>query len=116
MNAHKRSAKPVALSFLEASLKRSLRRHLRAIGFGRNSQGELVPSEGSKESYRALHSGQRQEVLHREQSFTEACWPSFRPFFANGEEVDPRRVIPRLELVAPGTWQSDLFRLVCLTW
>jgi hypothetical protein len=107
---------PTVLSFSESSLKRSLRRHLRKIGYSRNSAGELVPCDSSKESYRALHLSQRQDILRRESSFIKTSWRTLGGFFANGEEINPSLVMPRLELINPGTWQSDLFRLACLTW
>jgi len=39
-----------------------------------------------------------------------------RQYFANGDAIDPASVVPRLELVEPRTWQSDLFRMAALTW
>jgi Domain of unknown function (DUF4338) len=43
-------------------------------------------------------------------------WPRLRKHFANGVDVTPDKISPRLELVTAGTWQSRLFRLASLTW
>ena len=42
--------------------------------------------------------------------------PVLSKHFANGDEIDPTEVLPRLEIVEADTWQSDLFRLASLTW
>jgi hypothetical protein len=36
--------------------------------------------------------------------------------FASGAEVEPGRILPRLQRIQSGTWESDLFRLASLTW
>jgi hypothetical protein len=109
-------ARAIALSFVEASLKRSLRRHLKTLGFHRGQQGELLPPGASKDVYRALHLAQRKDLLRSEDGFIRNRWPQLKSCFANGNEINPGLVSPVLELVPPGTWQSDLFRLACLTW
>jgi hypothetical protein len=109
-------ARPIALSFVEASLKRSLRRHLKSLGFHRGRQGKLLPPGASKDVYRALHLGQRKELLRSEDGFIKSSWPRLISCFANGSDINPGLVSPVLQLVLPGTWQSDLFRLACLTW
>jgi hypothetical protein len=63
-----------------------------------------------------MHQTQRIEKLIASRKLIEAYWPALRRYFADGSEVDPTRVTPRLELVVSDTWQSHLFRLACLTW
>ena len=107
----------VPLLTLASQIKRSLRRHLRGLGFGRNDEGDLVPpSAGSKETIRALHAQQRRAKLAAEDEFIAAAWPALRRYFADGFEIDATRISPRLELLQSDTWQSRLFRLASLTW
>lgn len=100
----------------EARIKRQLREHLRNLGFTRDGSGHLQPPELTKECFRKMHQAQRADKLAASRALVENCWPKFKPYFADGAEVTPNRITARLELVASDTWQSDLFRLVCLTW
>jgi MrfA Zn-binding domain/Druantia protein DruA len=100
----------------EANIKRKIRRHLKKLGFNRGKNGALEPPSSSKESVRALHHEQRKEILKAEQRFLIGALPNLRKHFANGHEIDPSKVKPRLELIRADTWQSDLFRLASLTW
>jgi hypothetical protein len=79
-------------------------------------EGGLAPPDSSKASFRRLHGVQRRERLRAEREFIVAQWPPLRRHFANGSEVDPSRVAPRLEQIQADTWQSDLFRIAALTW
>jgi hypothetical protein len=105
-----------ALSLVEASLKRNIRRHLKLLGFTKGPNGELVPPAQSKEAIRALHASQRAELLRAEHSFIAEAWPRLKSYFAAGTEVDPERISPKLELVKARTPQADLFRLGSLLW
>jgi hypothetical protein len=100
----------------EARIKRQLRQHLKALGFTKTKDGHLAPPELTKERVRLLHLAQRQERLTAEASFVDEQWPRLQQYFADGSEVVPERIAPRLELVGPACWQSDLFRLASLTW
>ena len=37
-------------------------------------------------------------------------------YFADGSDVVVGKIDPELELIRSDTWQSDLFRMACLTW
>jgi hypothetical protein len=100
----------------EANLKRKVRTHLRKLGFKRTQGGALKPPSASKETVRALHQEQRKEVLEKQRRFLSEALPALSKYFANGDEIDPAQVLPRLEIIDAGTWQSDLFRLASLTW
>ncbi|MBI4610975.1 MAG: DUF4338 domain-containing protein [Candidatus Rokubacteria bacterium] len=106
----------VPLLTAEARLKRALRYHLHHLGFKRTPEGGLAPPDSSKDSYRQLHGAQLLERLKAERSFIARQCPRLRSFFAEGSEVDPSQVAPRLEMVEVETWQSNLFRLAALTW
>jgi len=100
----------------EARLKRRIREHLRKLGFEHGPDGALAPPSSTKESIRALHFEQRRDGLKEHRLFVKAALPKLQNYFANGSDVDPKQVQPRLELVEAHTWQSDLFRLASLSW
>ncbi len=101
---------------LESRIKRRLRDHLRKLGFVKTGNGQLAPPSETKESLRAMHQAQREELLKEERGFIKAEWPRLKKYFANGDEIEVARICPRLEMIAGGTWQSRLFRLAGLTW
>jgi len=109
-------ASVIPLLTVGARLKRALRSHLRLLGFKRMEEGGLAPSDCSKDSFRRLHGAQRRERLQGAREFIVDQWPPLRGHFANGSEVDPSRVTPRLEPLHADTWQSHLFRMAALTW
>lgn len=100
----------------EANLKRKIRAHLRKLGFERTGRGALKPPSSSKETVRALHQEQRKTIIKEQRRFLSEALPALSKHFANGHEIDPAKVLPRLEIVEAGTWKSDLFRLASLTW
>ncbi|QEG36233.1 Druantia anti-phage system protein DruA [Bythopirellula goksoeyrii] len=111
-----RQLRTIPLLTVEARLKRTLRRHLKSLGFTRSADGALAPPDTSKEGIRRLHAMQRAERIQQSQSFIDEKLPTLRKFFANGREIAPSRIMPRLELIEAGTEQSELFRLASLTW
>lgn len=115
-SATHRQASVLPLLTTEARLKRALRSHLRELGFKPTEDGRLSPRDHSKDAFRQLHRAQLRERLEEERSFILEQWPVLGGHFANGSQVDPSRVAPRLELIRGGTWQSNLFRLAALTW
>jgi len=109
-------ARPIPLLTLEAQIKRNLRRHLKFLGFHKDERGLLRPPAMTKECFKTLHIVQRNEKLTSERDFVSKAWPDLKIHFADGRDVKPSMMRPRLELIDAGTWQSDLFRLACLTW
>jgi Domain of unknown function (DUF4338) len=100
----------------EARLKRRIRAHLRKLGFNHGPDGSLVAPPSSKENIRALHLEQRRDGLKAERKFVQSVLPKLETYFANGSEIEPEKIEPRLELIEAGTWQSNLFRLASLSW
>lgn len=107
---------PIPLFTLEARIRRALRRHLRNLGFTKTDDGLLSTPCQSKSSFRTLHLSQRNDRLKTEKQFIRRVWPQLKNYFANGTDVTPNQITPRLELIEGGSWQSELFRLTCLTW
>ena len=98
------------------NLKRRLRRHLKAIGLQHGKDGALEPIGSGKDVIRSLHHAQRNARLRDAKPFIAEKLPDLIEHFAEGSDIDPARISPRLERIVAGTWQSDLFRLACLTW
>lgn len=112
----KTSSKTIPLFTIEANIKRRLRRHLKNLGFTKDENGQLQPPELNKDTIRAMHSAQRISRLKAESDFIKRKWPILNKHFANGNEITPERISPRLELINGDTWQSDVFRMAALTW
>ncbi len=107
----------VAIASRQANLKRRFRRHLASLGFKRSEKdGHLIVSGEGKDVIRALHLAQREDRLHANKAFIAEHWPELKKYFASGQDIDPTRISPKLELIRSGTWQGDLFRLAALTW
>ena len=99
-----------------AQIKRKLHSHLRSLGFTRLDAGALDPHLSDKECYRAYHSAHREEKLQINRGFLKKALPKLGGYFAEGKDLVPADISPRIEVVLSGTWQSDLFRLATLTW
>lgn len=112
----KKKTAVVAAFTPEAILKRKIRAHLRKLGFHKSPDGALLPPSPSKESVRALHLDQRKTGLKAQREFVRRAYAKLKHHFAEGNEVDPEMIVPALELIEAGTWQSDLFRLASLSW
>src|ERR1035437_4068875 len=106
----------IRVSTREASLKKRLRRHLRSLGFHKADDGTLVPPGTGKDAVRTIHGAQRTDRLAANQTFLSARLSKLIKHFASGEDVDPAKISPVLQLISSGTWEGDLFRLASLTW
>lgn len=100
----------------EDSLKRKFRRHLKNIGFSKSASGELRFEGEGKDVIRALHASQREERLKQNKEFIGKNSEKLLQYFANGSDIKPDKISPRLERVSAGTKSSDLFRFAALTW
>lgn len=100
---------------LAAEIKRRLRKHVSDLGF-RQKNGMLQPGDVDKDRYRHLHREHRLQKLNQSTALLKRRWDHFEEFFADGNDVKPTRIKPRLELVESDSWQNDLFRLATLTW
>ena len=101
----------------EANLKRKeLRAHLRKLGFEKSNDGALMPPSSSKDTIRTLHQDQRNAILKTQRDFVLDMLPRLTRYFANGNEIDPTKIAPKIELIKADTWQAELFRLASLCW
>jgi len=104
------------LAKLRGKIRRSLRRHIRDLGFDHSKASQIEPRKDSKDALRSLHRLQRSQRLQDERSFIKSNLAKLLPSFASGQDVEPGAISPRLELVKSDTVESDLFRLASLTW
>ena len=112
-----RTSNPVvSISAREASLRRKVRRQLRALGFRKSDDGALEIDGNDKDVIRSLHGPQRTDRLSTNSAFLARRAPKLLHHFAAGREINPAAIQPELERVYEGTWQADLFRLAALTW
>jgi hypothetical protein len=109
-------AKVIPLDAAGATLRRRIRAHLRALGYLRSPEGNLVLALSDKDTYRAMHHAQRAEKLAKGQSLLQRAAKEFLPVFADGAEIIPERIDPQLRVILPGTWESSLFKFASLLW
>jgi hypothetical protein len=70
----------------------------------------------SKGAIRGSHARQRLAVFHREIAHLRPKAGALLQRFANGADVDPKAIKPRLVPVSSDTDEADLFRLATLLW
>src|ERR1035441_5186158 len=97
-------------------LRRSIIRALRQQGYTVQEDSILMPEDQSKEALRRIH-----EIAVKHNVALAA--PALRRhedrllgFIANGSEIDPHKVHPRLVLVERGSFNELLFRYAALHW
>ena len=106
----------ITVSMREATLKKRLRSHLRSLGFTKSDDGVLVPPGSGKDVIRTIHGVQRDDRLAASQRFISERFSKLIGHFASGQDIDPARISPVLQLISSDTWEGDLFRLAALTW
>ncbi len=99
-----------------ARLRRRVRAELKRAGFV-SEDGRLSPREElTKQTIRELHQRQRTALLRRSRPFIERWEDRLLDDFANGEEVEPRRIRPVVEQVTGDGHDAALFRFATLHW
>lgn len=93
-----------------------LRIHLDELGFIEDGGGKLRPPNSTKESLREVHRLHRAERLAEEAAFIKSRTPNLLQYFAEGKDIVPAQITPRIQSVESGTTESDLFRFASLTW
>jgi hypothetical protein len=101
---------------LEKRIRSKLKKHLASLGFSTADDGSLSLVCDTKDAIRAVHSAQRIERLQENDRFIAKSAEGVLSAFADGNQLCPAGILPRLQLVAAGTWESDVFRLASLLW
>lgn len=115
-DSHPPKGRAITLNPQAVRVKRRLRAHLKELGFTRGPEGQLLPPGKDKQSIRLVHTAQRTETLQQNKAFLDRHWSTLSDCFADGVEIDPEQVSPRLEVVSSGTRQAALFRLASMSW
>jgi hypothetical protein len=118
--AVKESPDPAAISAAEkreaARLRRKVRAELKASGFV-TEKGRLQRQETlTKQAIRDLHARQREALLKRSRPFIDRWEDKVIGEFADGREVDPRKIRPVVERVDGDGAEAALFRFATLHW
>jgi hypothetical protein len=99
-----------------ARLRRKVRAELRTSGFvtenGRLQRQETV----TKQAIRDLHARQREALLERSRPFIDRWEDKIIGEFADGHEVNPRKIRPVVERVDGDGFDAALFRFATLHW
>jgi hypothetical protein len=74
-----------------------------------------VHDHPSKDAFRLLHKPAVQMALERSRPWVKQKYPQYEHFFADGSDVIPEQVQPKL-IEVKEQWQRDLFRLARYTW
>jgi hypothetical protein len=98
---------------LLGSIRERLLTHLDALDL---SGVNAASAAEAKERIRRSHERHRQEVVARASRALASRWRSLMPWFADGTEVRPALIKPRLVPVASDTEEADVFRLASLLW
>lgn len=97
-------------------MRRHIRNELRQIGYRWDRNRFWRPPTDSKDGIRAFHAVQRLHKLNAAAAFVEESAPRLLKHFASGEDIDPTRVRPRIELVDRESENADVFKMASLTW
>jgi len=96
-------------------LREAVIEELSSLGF-EWQDGELrLPDDQTKDFYRRLHKPAKRAELERRQDWLERRLSRYLPLFANGDEVDPEGISPKLVEVTKKK-DFELFRVARLTW
>lgn len=101
-----------------AALRARILGELQEAGFIFGDDGLLeLPDDGGdpKEAARRLHAAHRRSVLAKSAKFVDRWEDRLLPEFANGDEVDPARIAPRVVRVE-SKYEASLFRFASLRW
>lgn len=98
------------------SLRRAIRASLKAQGFRIQHEGVSFRQTRDKRSVRKRHALSVARRVAAAKSALAGHETELLTHIADGADIDPRRIKPRLEQVFAGTWQSRLFRYAALHW
>jgi len=97
-------------------LRRLIIAELEELAFTFDEEGNLIPPDSEdKEAIKRLHQPAQQAELKKSQNWIKYALPHYRHFFAEGSDIIPKDIKPRLVQVTLA-WHSDLFRLARYLW
>jgi len=96
-------------------LRHDIENHLASLGLP-NNNGDGDPEYPSKEAIRLSHHKQRVELFEHEKKMLAKYWDELPNNFANGDEVNPEKIEPELEIVDSEGYSGVVFRYASLLW
>jgi hypothetical protein len=96
-------------------LRHDIENHLASLRLP-NNNGDGEPEYPSKEAIRLSHHKQRVELYEHEKKMLAKYWDELPNNFANGDEVDPKKIEPELEIVDSEEYSGVVFRYASLLW
>ena len=103
------------MSISANELRGAVYKELERLGFTFDEEGELIPPIENKELIKELHRPARIEKLGQSKEWIEAKLPLYKKYFANGSDIDPLKITPKL-IEVKEKWHNDLFRLARYYW
>ena len=97
-------------------IRENILEHLHKLGYEVCDDQLLCPENLDKDIIRDIYVARREEREKVEKQFVNAKAQDLICYFANGSEICPETITPKLEEIRAGTWQADLFRLSTLLW
>lgn len=97
------------------TLRADILRHIEHIGLI-SPNGDGTAHISSKEDIRAAHAYQRARYMEREARMLGRQWSKLMEHFAEGYEVDPEAIDPKLEVVESKKESGRLFRFATTLW
>lgn len=96
-------------------LRRLVLEELETLGFSFDERQYLVPPTSGKDAIKRLHEPSRDAQLVKAQKWITWALPRYSCYFAEGQEISPSNISPRLIQVEE-EWQANLFRLGRYYW
>lgn len=98
-------------------IRKKIIENLESQGFIINKNNEIVTSEkNTKDEIRFLHKHFKEEKTKAHQNFINQKLMTLKKYFADGKDVIPEKISPKIHLVEANTEMSDLFKLTSLYW
>lgn len=97
-------------------LREKIINSLEQQGFIINDGEIFLPESIDKDGIRRIHQSAVRAKRERARKYLEKKESALLNFFADGREIDPERIEPRLQEVTSGSWDELLFRYSCLHW
>jgi hypothetical protein len=91
-------------------------RSLRAQGFSFQDGRLLTPNIDDKDDIRQLHAPAVEHRRQRSKIYLERHEPSLLKHIANGDEIEPHSISPKLVEIEPDSTEELLFRYISLHW
>ncbi len=105
-----------SIAQLKKAISDELVFHLKQLGYSNNGGEIIIPSNMTKQDLRVLQSFKRKETLLKSKRFIVKRAKKVMEFIANGKDIEPSRIQPKIVEVSSGTLEGDIFRFLTMYW